>query len=77
MTRRLADRYGTPNEESHHAHTAQAEEMAGIKFMVKEGGERRLKHTVMVDAAEPSELSRVVIKYLQKGMGSLIANIEP
>ncbi|KAB8218280.1 hypothetical protein BDV33DRAFT_205483 [Aspergillus novoparasiticus] len=47
----------------------QVAEKVGIKFKLYEDGEWQLKHTLMVDASEPSELRRVVIKYMRKGYG--------
>ncbi|PIG81823.1 hypothetical protein AARAC_011973, partial [Aspergillus arachidicola] len=47
----------------------QVAEKVGIKFKLYEDGEWQLKHTLMLDASEPSELRRVVIKYMRKGYG--------
>ncbi|KAE8329841.1 hypothetical protein BDV39DRAFT_202786 [Aspergillus sergii] len=47
----------------------QVAEKVGIKFKLYEDGEWQLTHTLMVDASEPSELRRVVIKYMRKGYG--------
>ena len=77
-TSRHVDRYGASNNEPHRCpHTPQAKESSvgqvaekvGIKFKLYEDGEWQLKHTLMVDASEPSEMRRVGINYMRKGYG--------
>ncbi|KAB8202946.1 hypothetical protein BDV34DRAFT_227843 [Aspergillus parasiticus] len=55
--------------EAKESSVGQVAEKVGIKFKLYEDGEWQLTHTLMVDASEPSELRRVVIKYMRKGSG--------
>ena len=49
-------------------------EEVSIKFKVFENGHWKVKHEMMVDPREPSEVMRVAIKYMRKKFGLLTSN---